>query len=334
MPRRHRMGPVLAALAALAAAGAQAETLLPAPETLPLPAEWQQTLKIEEPIGDYALPVAAFGGADPATAMLTGHTIWRSFRVEQPRITVAETMAPFRRILQDRGFEILLDCVNRACGGLAFRFGAKLLRAPEMLFDAGDFAQISARREGNPELYHSVLVSRVLGDMYVQTVAVAVAGSAEPAQADAGSSDLGASIPEALAALPASVPVPPSPDAGDLLGRLRRDGHVRVEGLVFESGGTDLSAGSAEALDRLAAMFAAAPEISAVIVGHSDNQGALALNIELSRRRAAAVMQALTARGVAAARLGAEGVGYLAPMASHTTEAGRARNRRVELVLR
>jgi OOP family OmpA-OmpF porin len=71
-----------------------------------------------------------------------------------------------------------------------------------------------------------------------------------------------------------------------------------------------------------------------VIVGHSDNQGSLEANIALSKRRAEAVRTALITRGVAAERLEAHGVGYLAPVSTNLTEAGRTLNRRVELVLR
>ncbi len=63
------------------------------------------------------------------------------------------------------------------------------------------------------------------------------------------------------------------------------------------------------------------------------NVGTLAANMDLSRRRAAAVVQALSIKyGVAAARLHGEGVGPLSPVASNAAEEGRAKNRRVELV--
>ncbi|WP_416137988.1 OmpA family protein [Halomonas sp. HK25] len=75
-------------------------------------------------------------------------------------------------------------------------------------------------------------------------------------------------------------------------------------------------------------------ETEVVVVDHTDNQGGFDYNIELSQRRAAAVVEALAAEyGVARDRLKHWGVGFTAPAASNATDEGRARNRRVELVL-
>lgn len=69
------------------------------------------------------------------------------------------------------------------------------------------------------------------------------------------------------------------------------------------------------------------------MVGHTDNVGDAAMNMDLSRRRAGAVVDALAAKyGVVASRLNAVGVGPFAPVASNETEEGRGKNRRVELV--
>jgi outer membrane protein OmpA-like peptidoglycan-associated protein len=69
------------------------------------------------------------------------------------------------------------------------------------------------------------------------------------------------------------------------------------------------------------------------VVGHTDNQGTLDLNMDLSRRRAQAVLTALTAKyGVPTGSLRAYGSGPYAPVASNDSEDGRAKNRRVELV--
>jgi len=75
------------------------------------------------------------------------------------------------------------------------------------------------------------------------------------------------------------------------------------------------------------------PALRIWVVGHTDNTGTMETNMNLSKARAEAVVQALTGKfGIAAERLKGYGVGALAPVASNDSEAGRAKNRRVELV--
>lgn len=70
-----------------------------------------------------------------------------------------------------------------------------------------------------------------------------------------------------------------------------------------------------------------------MVVGHTDNQGGAAYNLDLSKRRADTVVTSLTAlHGIAADRLLAQGMGSAATPASNDDEAGRSKNRRVELV--
>ena len=69
------------------------------------------------------------------------------------------------------------------------------------------------------------------------------------------------------------------------------------------------------------------------VVGHTDNVGSIDSNLKLSKERADAVVNSLTANyGISADRLTAYGVASLAPLASNDSEEGRAKNRRVELV--
>jgi outer membrane protein OmpA-like peptidoglycan-associated protein len=71
------------------------------------------------------------------------------------------------------------------------------------------------------------------------------------------------------------------------------------------------------------------------IVGHTDMQGGLERNQKLSQERAASVVAALAgSHGIAKDRMTPDGVGPLAPVAANDAEAGRAKNRRVEMVLR
>ena len=292
------------------------------------------TARRDAALDRYALPVAPFGGSEPAVRPLEGRVVRSAWRLEDSALTPAEALAGYRARLAEKGFEPVFACDDRACGGFDFRFGVELMPAPAMLMDTGDFAQLSmAAPDGR---FASVLASRVLDALHLQTVMieggpVEALAPAEPppapppAPAPAAEADAESAADEAAA-------VPPAEPT--LLETLRRDGHVAIEGLAFGTGGAALSEASAPALDRLARLLGDAPELSVAVVGHSDNVGGLEGNLALSRRRADAVRAALIERGVAPERLEAHGAGWLAPVASNRTEAGRRLNRRVELVLK
>ncbi|MBC8084221.1 MAG: OmpA family protein [Hymenobacter sp.] len=74
------------------------------------------------------------------------------------------------------------------------------------------------------------------------------------------------------------------------------------------------------------------PALRLAVQGHTDNAGTPAHNQQLSEGRAAAVVASLTGAGIAAGRLEAAGFGQSKPVADNATEAGKAQNRRVELV--
>jgi flagellar motor protein MotB len=124
-----------------------------------------------------------------------------------------------------------------------------------------------------------------------------------------------------------------SVNAEALGGDIRRNGHAAVYGIYFDTGKAEVKPESDVALKEIASLLQQDPQLKLYVVGHTDNQGALDLNLELSKRRADAVSNALTNRyGVAGARLHALGDGPSAPVASNDTDEGRSRNRRVELV--
>lgn len=111
-------------------------------------------------------------------------------------------------------------------------------------------------------------------------------------------------------------------------------GAVVLQGLDFGTGAAELTDGRYAALAALAAWLAANPDKTVALVGHTDASGGLDGNIVISKRRAASVRTRLIeAYGVPGAQIEAQGVGYLAPIASNATEAGRQKNRRVEAVL-
>jgi outer membrane protein OmpA-like peptidoglycan-associated protein len=92
---------------------------------------------------------------------------------------------------------------------------------------------------------------------------------------------------------------------------------------------------SEQALRAISDYLKKNPQQSFYVVGHSDTAGSYEHNVDLSQRRAQAVAAILTSKyAVAKPRLTAVGVGPVAPTGTNANDAGRTRNRRVELVLR
>jgi outer membrane protein OmpA-like peptidoglycan-associated protein len=112
-------------------------------------------------------------------------------------------------------------------------------------------------------------------------------------------------------------------------------GRVVLDGIVFEFDKAKLKPESKAALDAIAAYLTAHPNKAFYIVGHTDSKGTYAYNSKLSDDRARAVAEALQQDyGIASDRLEPYGVGPLSPVFSNGSDAGRAQNRRVELVER
>jgi outer membrane protein OmpA-like peptidoglycan-associated protein len=111
-------------------------------------------------------------------------------------------------------------------------------------------------------------------------------------------------------------------------------------GLVSEIGGVQFATGTAnlnpparESLARFSGIVAAYPELRFRIEGHTDNVGADGMNMDLSLRRAMSVRDYLTGLGVPAVNVEVQGFGPARPVADNAVAAGRARNRRVEIVI-
>ena len=113
---------------------------------------------------------------------------------------------------------------------------------------------------------------------------------------------------------------------------LKATGHIAVDGILFETGKADLKAESQQAIGEVAKLLKSDTALKVFVVGHTDNVGGVDGNMKLSQDRAQAVVQALVKSGIDAGRLRAFGSGPYAPVASNEAEAGRAKNRRVELV--
>jgi len=112
-----------------------------------------------------------------------------------------------------------------------------------------------------------------------------------------------------------------------------KDGHAAVYGIYFDTGKSEIKPESSETMKEISALLQKNPSLQIYVVGHTDNVGKLKDNMELSKKRAEAVVNELVAKyKIPSTNLQAEGVGPLAPLATNDTKEGKELNRRVDIV--
>jgi len=269
----------------------------------------------ESPRDTMVFPVGPWEANDLPTQTVEGALRREAWILPETQRTTAEILAPLRDALEEDGFNILYTCREIDCGGFDFRYALNLLPEPDMHVDLGDFRYLTARKSGAKDVV-TLVISRAGDTGYIHISRV---GESAPTRATA-------------ARAPFTAPLPgPS---NTLIELLTGTGHAVLEDLAFATGSATLEAQAFPSLSDLATWLRADASRRIVLVGHSDAVGALDRNIALSRARAEAVLDRLaTAHDVPREQMAAQGIGFLSPLASSETEAGRAANRRNEVVL-
>lgn len=242
----------------------------------------------------------------------------RAWSVPDTGATPFQLLDPLLDQVEAAGYMLLYACRDRDCGGFDFRLALDLLPAPAMHVDLGDFRYAALQKDtasGIEVLAFVASRSASAGHLHLTRVT--------PVDADA-----------AFSTTQSATLVDPVAQTGVTAGAFLSGGREILSDLVFRPGSSELGDGPFDSLTTLAGWLADNAEATVVLVGHTDNVGALEDNMKLSERRAEAVKAALTSNyGIAAARLSARGVGYLAPIAGNDTDEGRKLNRRVEVVV-
>jgi outer membrane protein OmpA-like peptidoglycan-associated protein len=119
--------------------------------------------------------------------------------------------------------------------------------------------------------------------------------------------------------------------ASDIFSALNHDGHIALY-INFDTGKSIIRDESKPIIEQIVQMLKSNPELKLSVEGHTDNVGSSASNKTLSEERAKSVVSAIVSQGIAAERLSSSGYGQDKPIGDNTTEEGRAKNRRVELV--
>ncbi len=264
----------------------------------------------------FRAPATVYGGLQKnldATETLEGKLTRLSYRAPAER-TPLEVFRNYQQALSEAGFETLYSCEREDCGGRNFNHAITL----DMHF----------REYHQDQRYLYARLPRPEGDLYAALYVVLNQSGGGP---NKGRSLIQLDVLERKAMEQRMVLV----EAGELQRGLDAQGRVALYGLYFDTDKADMRADSQPQLAEIAKLLQASAQLQVLVVGHTDAQGALDYNRDLSQRRAQSIVEALVSQhGIARQRLSAVGVGMAAPVASNRDEAGRALNRRVELVQR
>lgn len=226
--------------------------------------------------------------------------------------SVLQVARSFEQTLADEGFELVLTCKNRDCGKGLFSGGLRDTIWSPLLKRVGALSS---------------------NELAVMTFARETVESSSHIQVTIASGSVGSGIN--LNVVESAAFENKMLDAAAMAKSISETGRVSVDNIYFDFNEATLTDESDAALAEMARLLNNNPDINVYIVGHTDNVGSYEFNLDLSRRRAQSVADALVGQqGIESTRVVPAGVGPLAPIASNQTSDGQAQNRRVEIVQR
>lgn len=337
-----RLGPAVLALGScltLAFSAVAAPAQSGGEAALQLPAGATARSERETALGTYALPVGAFSAAGIPLRLQEGHILRRTWHL-QGDTTVLQVLDVLRSQLVEQGYEILFQCETRQCGGFDFRFGIEVVPAPDMVVSLSDYHFLAAQKQTVAATADLATAGQATAEpaaaRQVVSLLVSRSGTVTYIQLIEVSPEKQAPLALVTAETPASA-LPLQAQTQTALGLaslLEQQGHVVLAGVVFGTGGEALGQDAIASLEQLAGFLEEQPQAQILVVGHTDSVGGLEDNKSLSLRRASVVKETLVQTyGVSDGRIEVAGAGYMAPIASNLTAAGREKNRRVEVVL-
>jgi OOP family OmpA-OmpF porin len=226
-----------------------------------------------------------------------------------------ELVRNWQQRLERGGFRTVFSCEARNCGG----------GGTDLWFAVTDALPGNAGIASNwgSQAYAVMRLERPAGDVWVSLLAVT------------GPRDRPQTLVDVVEVRPMETDRIVFVDAAQMDRSIAATGRVALYGIAFDTDRAEPRAESRPTIEEIAKYLRANPSVAVIVTGHTDSQGGFDHNVDLSRRRAAAVIAALTRdHGIAAARLTPFGAGMAAPVAANDSEQGRAQNRRVEIVRR
>jgi len=241
--------------------------------------------------------------------VLEGQTTRITYDASQKNASPLEVVRAYRDSLEAGGFEVKFECANTSCGHRG-RFSnlSPGQRADFVRFvNARDLRYLAASKtRPDGDVFVSVQVVEKSNGVSVQTDVVEI----EPRERKV-------------------VVV----KAEEIASAISEHGRIALYGVYFGTNEATIKPESEPTLDEIGQLLKDNADLKVLVVGHTDNQGDFDYNVDLSKRRAAAVIQALVdSHGIERGRMKPWGSGFTSPVASNRSEQGRAQNRRVELV--
>lgn len=237
-----------------------------------------------------------------------------------------EVLRNYTDVLGKSGYTPLFECALDACGkdmheALYFRnkrnrIGGKQVTEYAFTMDVSDVRLFVAEQKQAGGSNYVVVMTAISGNAADGSIKNRVTAYVEQVQAG--------QMESRMVTLKSS----------EIQQALSRDGKVAIYGVLFDTDKAEIKPESKAQLDEMGRFLQQNPAIAVYVVGHTDNQGKLDHNLSLSQRRAESVVNALAGEyKIARGRLIGKGIANLAPVASNQAEDGRAKNRRVELVV-
>jgi len=224
-----------------------------------------------------------------------------------------EVFKNYETELINAGFEILYSCSNKDCGGRDFNHA---VHEYDMKFGDNYYDQ----------RYMAGKLTRDTGDIYVSLYLIKNTGGGGK---DRNHIYTQLDVIEVAPMQQGMVTV----DADAMAKEIFQTGSISIYGILFDFDKATIKPESSATFAEIANLLNENPDLKLYVVGHTDNQGSLDYNTNLSQKRASSVVNELVNKhGISQNRLTPKGLAFLAPVDTNRNEEGRSKNRRVELV--
>lgn len=250
-----------------------------------------------------------------------------------------EVSRNYRQELSNAGGEILFECSGEECGGNATRSSdgsdermslAMVLQPVNRIEDAfGSAARCAQTTRIAEQRYLATSLPEKNAHISVLTYTVMNPNAGATCSALNRRTIAVVDVIESKAMEQKMVTV----SAREIAGSISASGSIALYGILFDFNQAVVKPESEATLAEIAKYLSSEPSINVLVVGHTDNVGNYVFNLDLSSRRATAVVEALSSRyAIARERMKPIGASFSNPVASNHTDEGRAKNRRVALV--